>query len=47
MWIIENENFQNGGLVEYNKKYRLRHFSSGYYLSVDIMKEVTKYLLYA
>ncbi len=32
MWIIEHEDVKQGGLVEYKKKYKFRHLSTGYYL---------------
>lgn len=34
MWVVENEDFNVGGRLEYGKKYRLRHLSSANYLSV-------------
>ncbi|EGR32737.1 MIR domain protein [Ichthyophthirius multifiliis] len=34
LWIIENQDFQKGGCVEYRTAYRLKHMSSGCYLSV-------------
>lgn len=35
MWIIEKKNFKVGGYVQFDNYYRLRHLSSGLYLSVD------------
>ena len=34
MWIVENKDYENGGNVMIDHQYRLRHLSSGYYLSV-------------
>lgn len=34
MWAIENEDMSTGGFIKYGEKFRLKHFSSGYYLSV-------------
>lgn len=38
MWIIESEGVVLGGKVLYDTPYRLRHFSTGYYLSVEQFK---------
>ncbi|EAR98945.2 MIR domain protein (macronuclear) [Tetrahymena thermophila SB210] len=35
MWIIEKKNFKVGGYVQFDNFYRLRHLSSGLYLSVE------------
>jgi len=35
MWIIENENYRKGGFVQWEDRFRLKHFSSGRYLSVS------------
>jgi len=35
MWVIEHENYLTGGLVQWGAKFRLRHFSSGRYLSLN------------
>lgn len=34
MWILESINYREGGLIQYEKHYRLKHFSSGLYLAV-------------
>ncbi len=34
MFIIESENMQKGGLVEWNQPYKLRHLTTGLYLSL-------------
>ena len=34
MFVIETENMSVGGLVEYEKNYRLRHLTSHYYLAL-------------
>ena len=34
MWVIESTHYKNGGVVQYEKYYRLKHFSSGLYLSI-------------
>jgi len=34
MWVIEHENHLTGGLVQWGEKFKLRHFSSGRYLTV-------------
>ncbi|CAD8059333.1 unnamed protein product [Paramecium primaurelia] len=33
MWIIESEIYKEGGIVQFDKKYRFKHFTSGLYLS--------------
>jgi MIR domain len=33
MWVIEYENYREGGLVEYEQNYRFKHLSSGLYLA--------------
>lgn len=38
MWIIENEDFREGGYVQSTQKYRLRHLSSGCYLQAVLDK---------
>lgn len=35
MWIIERKNFKVGGYISFDSYYRLRHLSSGLYLSVE------------
>ncbi|EWS73528.1 inositol-triphosphate type 1 protein (macronuclear) [Tetrahymena thermophila SB210] len=35
MWIIENENFTQGGLMTWEDRFFLRNFSSGKYLSLN------------
>jgi MIR domain len=32
--VIENVDFKKGGQVEYGAGYRLKHLSTGYYLTV-------------
>lgn len=34
LWVIENVDFKKGGQVEYGAGYRLKHMSTGYYLTV-------------
>lgn len=34
MWIIEHENYKNGDYIRVGEKYRLKHLSSGRYLTV-------------
>ena len=34
MWIIEDQDIRSGGLIAFEKKYRLKHHSTGYYLCV-------------
>ncbi|CAK68868.1 unnamed protein product (macronuclear) [Paramecium tetraurelia] len=38
-WRIESDNF-TGGEVKWDKCYRIRHFQTGQYLDVDIMRQV-------
>ena len=35
MWVIEHENYLRGGLVQWGDTFRLKHFSSDMYLSID------------
>ncbi len=35
MWAIQSKNYKEGGYVSYEKEYRLRNISSGYYLCVE------------
>ena len=35
MWIIEHENYLKGGLLQWENRFRLKHFSSEMYLSLD------------
>ena len=35
LWKIEGKNPQNGGIVQWDIPYRLRHFTSGKYLRVN------------
>jgi hypothetical protein len=34
MWVIESGEYLQGGVVQYERLYRLKHFSSGLYLAV-------------
>lgn len=34
LWKIENEDQKKGGKIEWEKKYRIRHFDSGKYLGI-------------
>ncbi|CAD8132784.1 unnamed protein product [Paramecium pentaurelia] len=36
MWIIEAEDYKEGGIVIFDKKYRFKHFASGLYLAGTI-----------
>lgn len=40
MWIVERKNFKVGGYVQFENLYRLRHLSSGLYLSVESKKKM-------
>ncbi len=42
MWRIEHNNYQRGGPVQWNQEYRLRHLSSGLYLSVQSVQKKTE-----
>lgn len=33
MWIVEAEQYNEGGIVVFDKKYRFKHFASGLYLA--------------
>ncbi len=35
MFIVESENLTEGGYVEWNKYYRLRHLTTNWYLALD------------
>jgi hypothetical protein len=35
MWVVEGEYYKEGGVVQSDRQYRLKHFSSGLYLSID------------
>ena len=35
MWIIENLNFTQGGIVEWNNPFYLRHFTMNNYLAIE------------
>ncbi|EGR27735.1 MIR domain protein [Ichthyophthirius multifiliis] len=35
MWLIESEQVNAGGYIQYGKYYRLKHLSSGFFLSVE------------
>lgn len=37
MWIIEHEKLKEGGLVQWNEPYYLRHLSTGFYLGGKII----------
>jgi len=45
MWIIENENYRKGGFVKLDDRFRLKHFSSGQYLSLTYRPEKKRYEL--
>lgn len=34
MFIVESENMQSGGQVEWENQYRLRHLTTNYYLKL-------------
>ena len=35
MWVIENEDFKKGGFVQWDIPYRLKHFTTGKYFSIN------------
>ena len=41
MFVVESENMQYGGIVEWENQYRLRHLTTNMYLSLGVIMKGT------